>query len=138
MPSLCCEECGTRLYRAGERAPAGVYLRVDDASFQRVQLIARGVLPASLDGHVALYRAGAAPCACQLRHEAATHAESTSHTLSSARVESVAGSEPPIVAPARREVVKRGRAAPRPPAKVRANASRVVSNGTQRKGAHQG
>ncbi|HEU5345043.1 MAG TPA: hypothetical protein VFX31_15090 [Ktedonobacterales bacterium] len=63
-----CDECGTRLYQAGERAPEGEYLRVDDGSFHQITL-ARGVaLPASFDGHIALYRLAAAPCACQRRH----------------------------------------------------------------------
>ncbi|SRR5690348_5503753 len=60
-----CEECGTRLYRAGDQVPAGTYLRVDDGSFQRLSLPAAGSLPASFDGHVAQYRAAAAPCVCQ-------------------------------------------------------------------------
>lgn len=62
-----CEECGTRLYQAGENVPAGAYLRIDDGSFQPIRLVTSGVLPASLDGHVALYRAAAAPCTCQGR-----------------------------------------------------------------------
>ncbi len=59
-----CEECGTRLYHAGEHVPEGTYLRVDDGSFERVSSSDYDVLPASFDGHVALYRAAAAPCAC--------------------------------------------------------------------------
>ena len=62
-----CEECGTPLYQAGERVPAGAYLRVDDGSFHRVSLPAGGVLPASFDGHIAVYRAAAAHCACERR-----------------------------------------------------------------------
>lgn len=72
MPALCCDECGAHLYHAGERVPAGTYLRVDDGSFQRLRLSSRGTLPASLDGHVALYRVAAAPCACQRRRARAT------------------------------------------------------------------
>lgn len=60
-----CEECGTPLYQAGERVPAGTYLRIDDDSFHRVSLLTAGPLPASFDGHVALYRAAAAPCVCE-------------------------------------------------------------------------
>lgn len=60
-----CEECGTRLYRAGDQVPAGTYLRVGDGSFHRLSLPAAGPLPASFDGHVAQYRAAAAPCVCQ-------------------------------------------------------------------------
>lgn len=63
-----CEECGTPLYQAGERVLPGTYLRVDDGSFQRVSLSATGPLPASFDGHVALYRIAAAPCVCERRH----------------------------------------------------------------------
>jgi hypothetical protein len=62
-----CEECGTRIFLAGECVPAGTYLRVDDGSFQRLHLTASGELPASFDGHIARYRIAAAPCACQLR-----------------------------------------------------------------------
>lgn len=72
-----CEECGTPLYQAGDRVPAGTYLRVDDGSFHRVSLSAAGPLPASFDGHVALYRAGAAPCVCERRRAEASHAEAT-------------------------------------------------------------
>lgn len=65
-----CEECGTRLYQAGERAPAGDYLRVDDGSYQRFRLPTERILPASFDGHIAVYRAAAAPCACERRQGA--------------------------------------------------------------------
>ena len=61
-----CEECGTRLYRAGERGPEGAYLRIDDGSFERITRAGDDVLPASYDGHVALYRL--APCACDHTH----------------------------------------------------------------------
>lgn len=67
MPYPLCDECGTRLYQAGERARAGTYLRVDDESFHRVRVAAGGRLPASFDGHIALYRAAAAPCVCEMR-----------------------------------------------------------------------
>lgn len=68
-----CEECDTPLYQAGEFVSAGDYLRVDDGSFQRVRLSALEQLPASFDGHIALYRAAAAPCACERRQAEATH-----------------------------------------------------------------
>ncbi|HEX8981525.1 MAG TPA: hypothetical protein VF792_02045 [Ktedonobacterales bacterium] len=68
-----CEECNTPLYQAGEYVSAGDYLRVDDGSFQRVRLSAMEQLPASFDGHIALYRAAAAPCACERRQAEATH-----------------------------------------------------------------
>ncbi len=68
MQSPLCDECGTRLYQAGERVRAGTYLRVDDESFHPVRIAAGGRLPASFDGHIALYRAAAAPCVCEMRH----------------------------------------------------------------------
>lgn len=71
MRNACCDECGTRLFQAGERVAAGDYLRVDDGSFQRLRLVSVGRLPASLDGHIALYRTAAAPCACERRHNTA-------------------------------------------------------------------
>lgn len=83
-----CEECGTRLYQAGERAPLGEYLRVDDGSFHRITLASGAALPASFDGHVALYRLAAAPCVCQRRHlgrhSAATH--TATHTAAPAAI----------------------------------------------------
>lgn len=60
-----CEECGTRLYRAGDRVPAGTYVRVDDWSFHPVSLSAAGPLPPSFDGHIAFYRVAGASCACE-------------------------------------------------------------------------
>ena len=67
LDQQCCEECGTRLYQASDRVPSGSYLRVDDGSFHCLSIAAAGPLPASLDGHVARYRAAAAPCACERR-----------------------------------------------------------------------
>ena len=63
-----CDECGTELYEAGEVVPAGDYTRVDDRSFHHIVLTQRGSLPPSFDGHIALYRSAAAPCACESRH----------------------------------------------------------------------
>lgn len=85
-----CEECGTHLYQAGERVPAGTYLRVDDGSFQHLHLPSTGPLPASFDGHIALYRAAAAPCVCERRHAEATHAI---HTRTAETVRSESESE---------------------------------------------
>lgn len=82
-----CEECGTRLYQAGEWAEPGAYLRVDDGSFQTLRLVSGGALPPSYDGHVALYRAAASPCACERRHSAALVAEA--HAESPSRIEAV-------------------------------------------------
>ena len=59
-----CEECGTRMFQAGDYAPSGVYLRIDDDSFQRIEVAIGERLPVTFDGHVALYRAAAAPCVC--------------------------------------------------------------------------
>ncbi len=75
MADVHCEECGTQLYRAGDRVAAGSYLRVDDESFQRLQLLSSGVLPASFDGHIAVYRVAAAPCTCERCRSLATDAE---------------------------------------------------------------
>ncbi len=69
-----CEECGTRLCRAGDQVPAGSYLRVDDGSFHRLDLAAAGPLPASFDGHIAQYRVASAPCVCQRRRAEAERA----------------------------------------------------------------
>jgi hypothetical protein len=69
-----CEECQLPLWKAGEVAPAGTYARVDDQSHQMVLLDQEGPLPATFDGHVALYRAAARICACMERanHKPAT------------------------------------------------------------------
>lgn len=63
-----CDECGTRLYHAGETVSSGIYIRIDDGSFQRLLLNSADVLPPSFDGRIAHYRRGAAPCACERRH----------------------------------------------------------------------
>jgi hypothetical protein len=60
-----CEECGCALYEAGDVVPAGVYARVDDASFRQIALARPGPLPASFDGHIAAYRAAVSSCACR-------------------------------------------------------------------------
>lgn len=44
-----------RLWQAGDIVPAGSYRRVDDTLHRIVVLQREGPLPASLDGHVALY-----------------------------------------------------------------------------------
>ncbi|MGH2487013.1 MAG: hypothetical protein ACRDHE_13475 [Ktedonobacterales bacterium] len=59
-----CEECGCALYEAGDVVPAGVYTRVDDASFRQIPLTRPGPLPASFDGHIAAYRDAVSSCAC--------------------------------------------------------------------------
>jgi hypothetical protein len=62
------EEYGVHLWRAGDVAPAGIYLRVDDDSFRVVVLEEEGRLPASYDGHVAHYCH--APAMCLLNGQA--------------------------------------------------------------------
>ncbi|MCL5256576.1 MAG: hypothetical protein M1319_02130 [Chloroflexi bacterium] len=49
-------EDGEMLFVAGDEAPAGHYVRVDVAQSREVLLKARDFLPASHDGHVAVYR----------------------------------------------------------------------------------
>ncbi len=62
---LRCEECQMPLWKAGEVVPAGTYVRVDDRSYRSVILNQEGPLPATFDGHVALYCTSA--CACKDR-----------------------------------------------------------------------
>ncbi len=62
---LRCEECQMPLWKAGEVVPAGTYVRVDDRSYRAVILNQEGPLPATFDGHVALYCTSA--CACRDR-----------------------------------------------------------------------
>ncbi|HZR39505.1 MAG TPA: hypothetical protein VFB12_05270 [Ktedonobacteraceae bacterium] len=62
---LRCEECQMPLWKAGEVVPAGTYVRVDDRSYRSVILNQVGSLPATFDGHVALYCTSA--CACKDR-----------------------------------------------------------------------
>lgn len=57
-----CEECQTPLWKAGEVVPAGTYVRVDDRSYRAVTLKQEGPLPATFDGHVALYCTSACRC----------------------------------------------------------------------------
>lgn len=58
-----CEECQQELWKAGQVVPAGVYTRVDDRSYRRVILEREGPLPATFDGHSALYCSSACRCA---------------------------------------------------------------------------
>ncbi len=60
---LRCEECQMPLWKAGEVVPAGTYVRVDNRSYRTVILDQEGPLPATFDGHVALYCTSA--CACR-------------------------------------------------------------------------
>lgn len=44
------------IWKAGEIAPAGAYVRVDEPSSRVILLECEGPLPATFDGHVAFYR----------------------------------------------------------------------------------
>lgn len=59
---LQCEECQMPLWKAGEVVPAGTYVRVDDRSYRAVTLDLEGSLPATFDGHIALYCTSACEC----------------------------------------------------------------------------
>jgi hypothetical protein len=63
-----CEECDAPLWRAGDDAPPGVYVRIDIPLEHRVILLSGERLPASFDGHIAIYRAAGCTCAhlCRL------------------------------------------------------------------------
>jgi hypothetical protein len=56
------EEHDIQIWRAGDVVPAGTYLRVDDHSYRVIILNEQGHLPASCDGHVALYCRASARC----------------------------------------------------------------------------
>jgi hypothetical protein len=51
------DEALVPVWKAGEVAPAGNYVRIDNRSYHLVTLDQPGPLPASFDGRVALYRA---------------------------------------------------------------------------------
>ena len=51
------EEYQTQIWKAGEIAPAGTYVRIDQQSHRLITLDGEGPLPATFDGHVACYRA---------------------------------------------------------------------------------
>lgn len=59
---LRCEECQIPLWKAGEVVPVGTYVRVDDQSYRSVILDQEGPLPATFDGHVAMYCTSACTC----------------------------------------------------------------------------
>jgi hypothetical protein len=44
------------IWKAGEIAPAGTYVRIDEPSYRVILLECEGPLPATFDGHVAFYR----------------------------------------------------------------------------------
>ena len=49
------EEYQMLVWKAGEIVPAGTYVRIDDLSYRIITLDCEGPLPATFDGHVALY-----------------------------------------------------------------------------------
>jgi hypothetical protein len=49
------EEYQTSLWKAGEVAPAGTYIRIDAQPYRTVTLDDEGPLPATFDGHIAFY-----------------------------------------------------------------------------------
>ena len=59
-----CEECQTTLWKAGELAPVGRYIRLGDTSGRVLVLEQPGILPAAFDGHIALYHQAGFRCAC--------------------------------------------------------------------------
>lgn len=61
-----CEECQQELWKAGQIVPAGAYARVDDRSYRVVNLEQAGPLPATFDGHTALY-CPSSTCQCAVR-----------------------------------------------------------------------
>jgi hypothetical protein len=63
-----CDECQQELWRAGNIAPAGAYARVDDKSYRVVILEQEGPLPATFDGHTALYCLATCKCTTQAQH----------------------------------------------------------------------
>jgi hypothetical protein len=66
------DEYLTPLWKAGEIVPAGTYVRVDDRSYKVVTLQQKGPLPATFDGHVALYYAST-PISSALHPSVRTH-----------------------------------------------------------------
>lgn len=69
-----CEECQMPLWKAGEVAPAGTYVRVDDHSYRAVTLKQGEPLPATFDGCIALYCASACRCMQQANQQEALSA----------------------------------------------------------------
>ena len=63
-----CEECDAPLWRAGELAPAGNYVRIDSPVQEVVTLSPGEYLPASFDGRIAVYRTSGRSCCTTLTH----------------------------------------------------------------------
>ncbi len=66
------DESHIPLWKAGEVVSAGSYVRVDDRSYKMITLSQKGPLPASFDGHIALYRAST-PISSALHPSVRTH-----------------------------------------------------------------
>lgn len=62
-----CDECQQDLWKAGDIAPAGAYARVDDQSYHIVILEQEGPMPATFDGHSALYCPTTCRCATRAK-----------------------------------------------------------------------
>lgn len=57
-----CEECNAPLWCAGDAAPPGNYVRIDSVTQTVITLRQGESLPASFDGHIALYRPSGRAC----------------------------------------------------------------------------
>ncbi len=57
-----CEECNAPLWRAGDAAPPGNYVRIDSPAQEIIALRQGETLPPSFDGHIALYRPSGRAC----------------------------------------------------------------------------
>lgn len=57
-----CEECDATLWRAGEPAPPGNYVRIDSPVQDVITLSQGECLPATFDGHIAIYRPSGRAC----------------------------------------------------------------------------
>ena len=73
MNDIYCEECQLRIWKAGELAPAGVYIRVDDKSYRTIVLEHEDRLPATFDAHVALYCVSTCKCREHALNRATTY-----------------------------------------------------------------
>ena len=57
-----CEECDAPLWLAGESAPPGNYVRIDSSTQEVIAVRPGESLPASFDGHIAIYRPSGRTC----------------------------------------------------------------------------
>lgn len=70
-----CDECQQELWKAGDIAPAGAYARFDDHSYRVVIMTQAGPLPATFDGHSALYCPSTCRCATRTKQPQGKKAE---------------------------------------------------------------